>query len=127
MMSIVQPEEDMSYYCNDEEKGRRSRKLTGGGPDKADVSHLDPGRAAAVMKIWQTAQKKFTNSIAAKEAKRRQEAMKRGDQLSDHFEYTGIVADLWRSMREVEDQPMCVNHIYPDKEILLMQIAEEAN
>jgi hypothetical protein len=81
---------------------------------------MDPGRAAAVMKIRQTAQKKYTNSIAAKEAKRRQEAMKRGDQLSDNIEYIGVVADLWRSMREVEDQPMCVNQPYPDKEILLM-------
>ncbi len=53
--------------------------------------------------------------------------MTQGDQLSDVVEYTGIVADLWRSMREVEDQPMCVNHTYPKKEILLMQIAEEAN
>ena len=122
-----EPEEDMSYYWDDEEKGRRGRKLTEGGPEKPDVSHLDPGRAAAVMKIWQTAQKKFTNSIATKEARRRQAAMKRGDRLSDVIEYTGITADLWRSMREVKDQPMCVNHTYPDKEILPMQIAEEAN
>ncbi len=57
-------------------KGCRGRKLTEGGPEKPDVSHLDPGRAAAVMKIWQTAQKKFTDSIAAKEAKRREEALK---------------------------------------------------
>jgi hypothetical protein len=75
-------------------KGCHGRKLTERGPDKPDVSHLDPDHAAAVMKIWRTAQKKFTNSIAAKEAKRRQEAMKWGDQLSDHFEYTGVVADL---------------------------------
>jgi hypothetical protein len=52
-----EPEEDMSYYCNDKEKGCHGRKLTEGGPEKPDVSHLDPGRAAAVMKIWQTAQK----------------------------------------------------------------------
>jgi hypothetical protein len=88
---------------------------------------MNPGRAAAVMKMWRTAQKKFTDSIAVKEAKRRQEAMKRGDQLSDHIEFTGVVADLWRSMREVEDQSMCVNHTYPYKEILLMRIVEEAN
>jgi hypothetical protein len=94
------PEEEMSHYCDDEEKGRRGRKLTEGGPEKTDVSHLDPGRAAAVMKIWQSAQKKFTNSIATKETKRRHAAMKRGDQLSDVVEYTGtgVVADLWRSM-----------------------------
>ena len=72
------------------------------------------------------AQKKYTNSIAAKEAKRRQEAMKRREVLSDNIEYTGVVSDLWRSMREVEDQPMCVDHTYPDKEILLMRIAEMA-
>ena len=66
-----EPEEDMSYYCDDEEKGCRGRKLTEGGPEKPNVSHLDPDRAAAVMKIWQTAQKKFTDSIATKEAKRR--------------------------------------------------------
>ncbi len=30
-------------------------------------------------------------------------------------------------MREVEDEPMCVDHTYPDKEILLMRIAEMAN
>ncbi len=117
----------MSYYCDDEEKGCRGRKLTEGGPDKPNVSHLDPGHAAAVMKIWRTAQQKVTNSIAVKEAKRCQEAMKRGDQLSNYFEYIDVVADLWWSMREVEDQPMCVNHTYPDKEILLMPIAEEAN
>ncbi len=90
------------------------------GQKKPDVSDMDPGRATAVMKIWLMAQKKYTDSIAAKEAKRHQEAMKRGDQLSDNIKYTGVVADLWRSMLEVEDQPMCVNHTYPDKEKLLM-------
>jgi hypothetical protein len=88
---------------------------------------MDPGRAATVMKIWQTAQKKYTDSTAVKEAKRRQEAMKLGDHLSDNIEYACVVADMWRSMWEVEDQPMCVNHTYPDKEILLIRIAEEAN
>jgi hypothetical protein len=29
-----EPEEDMSYYWDDEEKGRRGRKLTEGGPEK---------------------------------------------------------------------------------------------
>ena len=96
-----EPEEDMSYYYNDEEKGRRGRKLAEGGPDKPNVSHLDPGPAAAVMKIWRTAQKKFTNSIAVKKAKRRQEAMKWGDQLSNHFEYTGVVADPPRDERQL--------------------------
>ncbi len=47
-----EPEEDMTYYRNDEENGRRGRKRTEGGPEKPDVSDMDPGRAAAVMKIW---------------------------------------------------------------------------
>jgi hypothetical protein len=59
-----EPEEDMTYCHDDEEKGCHSRKLTEGGPEKPDVSDMDPGRAAAVMKIWQTAQKKYTDSIA---------------------------------------------------------------
>ena len=46
--------------------------------------------------------------------------MKQGDQLSDGFDYTVTVADLWRSMREVEEWPMCVNHTYSSKEFLLM-------
>ncbi len=78
------------------------------------------------MKILQRAQKKYTNSIARKETKGWQAAMKQGDQLSDVVDYTGVVTDLWRSMWEVKEQPMCVNHTYPSKEILLMQIAEEA-
>ncbi len=70
-----EPEEDMSYYCDDEEKGHHGRKLTEGGPEKSNVSHLDPARAAAVMKIWQSAHKKFANSIAREETKRHQVAM----------------------------------------------------
>jgi hypothetical protein len=31
--AVKEPEEDMSYYCDDEEKGCRGRKLTEGGPE----------------------------------------------------------------------------------------------
>ena len=47
-----EPEEDMSYYCDDAETGRCGRKLTEGGPEKPNVSDMDPACAAAVMKIW---------------------------------------------------------------------------
>ena len=47
-----EPEEDMSYDCDDEEKDCRGRKLSEGGTENPMFRYMDPVHAAAVMKIW---------------------------------------------------------------------------
>ena len=114
-----EPVQDMSYYRAPD--GRKGRKLTAGGPMRPDISGMTKERANAVLKLWRKERKKYTDSIAAAEMKRRKSG---GD---DGIDYTGVATDRLRLMTTVEEAPICVGHNYPTKEILMMRIAEEAN
>jgi hypothetical protein len=49
------------------------------------------------------------------------------DEYDDVIVYLGVTTPFLRPMSAVEAQPMCVDHNYPSKEVLLLRIAEEAN
>jgi hypothetical protein len=45
----------------------------------------------------------------------------------DIVEHSGVLTDLLRMMTEVQASPLLVGHTFPDKELLLLRMAEEAN
>ena len=46
---------------------------------------------------------------------------------SDIVEHSGVLTDVLRMMTEVQTSPLLVDHTFPDKELLLLCIGEEAN
>ena len=46
---------------------------------------------------------------------------------SDIVEHSGVLTDVLRMMTEVQASPLLVGHTFPDKELLLLRIGEEAN
>jgi hypothetical protein len=48
-------------------------------------------------------------------------------QPSDIVEHSGVLTDRLRMMTEVQTSPLLVDHTFPDKELLLLRIGEEAN
>ena len=45
----------------------------------------------------------------------------------DEKDYTGVTVDRIQLMTLVEEEPMKVGHTYPNKEVVLIRISEEAN
>jgi len=45
----------------------------------------------------------------------------------DEKDYTGVTVDRIQLMTLVEEAPMKVGHTYPNKEVVLIRISEEAN
>jgi len=118
------PPADMSYYRDT--KDMRGRKLTKGGPERPDTSGMTKASAEAEIKKWRKARKKYTDGLLAAKAKMRN-SLEEPDDYDDAVVYRGVTTPFLRTMADVEAQPMCVDHNYPSKEVLLVRIAEEAN
>ncbi len=116
--------EDLSYYRNEGGTGQTGRKLLSGGPPKPDTSKMGEMEAEQVIKEWRRERKKYTDGLALQ--KRKTQLL--GDENTfDEALYTGVLADKMRLMTQVEESPMKVGHNYPNKELVLLRIAEEAN
>lgn len=118
------PPADMSYYRDT--KDMRGRNLTKGGPERPDTSGMTKASAEAEIKKWRKARKKYTDGLLAAKAKMRN-SLEEPDDYDDAVVYRGVTTPFLRTMADVEAQPMCVDHNYPTKEVLLLRIAEEAN
>ena len=120
-----EPPSDMSYYR--ETNDLRGRNLTRGGPQRPDTSGMTKAGADAEIKKWRKARKKYTDGLLAAKAKLRKSLENDKDEYDDAIVYLGVSTPFLRPMSAVESQPMCVDHTYPSKEVLLLRIAEEAN
>ncbi len=113
-------EEDMEYYRINS-KERRGGSLSGGGPPKPDTSGMSAAKAQEAIKVWRVLCKAHTDKM------QREHRTLFGSNAATDIEYSGVVdARLWL-MSDVEVSPLLKEHTFLTKEILLIQIAEEAN
>ena len=101
--------------------------MTRGGPQRPDTSGMTKAGPDAEIKKWRKARKKYTDGLLAAKAKLRKSLEDDKDEYDDAIVYLGVSTPFLRPMSAVESQPMCVDHTYPSKEVLLLRIAEEAN
>jgi hypothetical protein len=105
--------------------GGGGRKLSPGGPPPPDTDGLTEQEAEPALKQWRLDRKKYVDKIRCAQWRAKSSM---GESLAK-FEggYTGVCMDLLRPMTKVALFPLMEGHTFPNKEILLMQIAEEAN
>ncbi len=113
-------EDALQYYCV-ERPGRRGRSLLSGGPPRPDTSGMSAAKAQEAIKEWRVLHKAYTDMV------KREQRMLFGSNAANEIKYSGVSdARLWLMM-DVEVIPLLKGHTFPTKEILLIQIAEEAN
>lgn len=89
-------------------------------PEKPDVSEMEADEAAAAIKAWCVARKRWTDR---RSRQRRNQRNGNGDLLV----YSGDSTPMLRMMTEVTQRRLLPGHSFEDKDILRMRIAEEAN
>ncbi len=108
------------------QKGRGGgRKLSPWGPPPPDTDGLTEQEAEAALKQWQRDRKKYVNKIHW--AKRKAKSSMGESLAKFKGDYNGVCMDLLRPMTEIALFPLMEGHTFPNKEILLMRIAEEAS
>ncbi len=113
-------EEDMEYYRVNS-TGRRGCSLSSSGSPRPDTSGMSATKTQEAIKVWRVLRKAHTDKM------QREHRMLFGLNAATEIEYSGVVdARLWL-MSDVEVTPLLKGHTFPTKEILLIQIAEEAN
>ncbi len=113
-------EEDMEYYRVNS-TGRWGHSLSSGGSPRPDTSGMTAAKAQEAVKEWRVLCKAHTDKM------QREHRTLFGPNAATEIEYSGVVdARLWL-MLDVEVTPLLKGHTFLTKEILLIQIAEEAN
>ena len=82
-------------------------------------------KAEAALKQWCRDRKQYADRI--RRAKRRTKSSTGESLAKFEGDYTGVCMDLLRPMTKVALFPLMEGHTFPNKEILLMRIAKEAN
>ncbi len=113
-------EEYMEYYCVNS-TGRRGHSLSSGGPPRPDTAGMSAAKAQEAIKEWRVLRKAHTDKM------QREHRKLFGLNAATEIEYAGVVDARLRLMSDVEVTPLLKGHTFPTKEILLIQIAEEAN
>jgi hypothetical protein len=112
--------EDIEYYRVNS-TGRRRRSLSSGGPPRHDTSGMSAAEAQIAIKESGVICKAHTDKT------QREERMLFGSNAATEIEYSGVVDASLLLMLDVEVTPLLKGHTFPTKEIVLIQIAEEAN
>jgi hypothetical protein len=105
--------------------GGGGRKLSPGRPPPPGTDGLTDQEAEAALKQWRRDRKKYVAKIHL--AKRRAKSSMGESLAKFERDYTDICMDLLQPLTKVALFPLMEGHTFPNKEILLMQIAKEAN
>ncbi len=112
-------DEDMAYYPVNT-TGRQGCSLSTGGPLRPDTSGMTTAKAQEVIKECGVLRKAHTDKM------QREQRMLFGSNASTEIEYSGVLDDRLWFVSDLELTPFLKGHTFPTKEILLIQIAEEA-
>jgi hypothetical protein len=113
-------EEDREYYRVNS-TGRQGHSLSSGGPPRPDTSGMSAAKAQIAIKEWRVLRKAHMDKT------QREQRMLFGSNAATEIEYSGVVDARLQLMLDVEVTPLLKGHTFPTKEILFIQIAEEAN
>ncbi len=100
--------------------GRRQTNLIPGGPMPPSYNGMSVAEMAFAKSEFKKVCKKYTHALR----------MKRLKENHDEYEpesFSGCLALVLRPMTDVQKSRLEVNHTFPNKEMLLMRVAEEAN
>jgi hypothetical protein len=101
--------------------GRRRTTLIVGGPMAPNYEGKSDAEKASLKKEWEKKRKQFTD-------KKRNERLKADSLNKDKGDaYTGCLSPTLRTMVEVEKSRLKAGHTFPDKYLLKLRVAEEAN
>ncbi len=110
----------MEYYRVNS-TGRQGCSLSSGGPPRPDTSIISAAKAQEAIKEWRVLRKAHMDKM------QKEHRTLFGSNAATEIEYSGVVdARLWL-MLDVEVTLLLKGHTFLRKEILLIQIAEEAN
>jgi len=116
-------EEDRRIEYSDSNKvrhGRRQTNLIPGGPKPPPYDGMSATEMVFVKSEFKKVCKRYTDGLR----------MKHLTENNEEYEpesFSGCLALVLRPMTDVQEGRLEVNHTFPNKEILLMRVAEEAN
>ncbi len=82
---------------------------------------MSAAKAQEAIKVWRVLHKAHTDKI------QREHRTLFGSNAATEIEFSGLVDPRFWLMSDMEVTPLMKRHTFPTKEILLIQIAEEAN
>ena len=105
---------------NDVRRGRRQTNFIPGGPKPPIYDGMSATEMAFAKSEFRKVRKKYTDGL-------RMEHLKENNEEYEPESFSGCLALFLRPMADVQKGRLEVNHTFPDKEMLLMWVAEEAN
>ena len=100
--------------------GRRQTCFIPGGPKPPKYNGMNYVEKVMAKREYKRERKKFTDGLRLKRLKEQNENF-------DPEEFTGCKTLGLRTMVDVQKCRLEVNHTFPDKEILVLRVAKEAN
>jgi hypothetical protein len=110
----------MEYYRVNS-TGRWGRSLSSGGPPRPHTAGMSVAKAQEAIKEWRVLCKAHMDKM------QREHRTLFSSNAPTEIEYSSVVDARLRLMSDVEVTPLLKGHTFMMKEILLIQIAEEAN
>jgi hypothetical protein len=101
--------------------GRGQVNLIPGGPNPPNCDRMTPDKAVAAKKTYTIQRQKL------REDRRRQRLQAAKGELFDKSEYTGDVTPMLHPMVQVIDFHLKLGHTFPERNLVVLRIAEEAN
>jgi hypothetical protein len=100
--------------------GRRQTNFIPGGPKPPNYDGMNEVEKVMAKQEYKRERKKFTDGLRLKRLKEQNENF-------DPEEFSGCLTLGLRTMADVQKCRLEVNHTFPDKEVLVLRVAEEAN
>ncbi len=100
--------------------GRRQTNLIPGGPKPPSYDGMSATEMAFAKSEFKQVRKKYTDALQMKWLKENHEEY-------EPESFSGCLALVLQPMTDFQNGRLEVHHIFPDKEILSMRVAEEAN
>ncbi len=123
---LLEDEEPPESYRVDWVKGKGAgRKANKGRPPQPDTTLMTADEAEEAIRKWEKNWKRDRDKLH-----RKSHGGRTMDGCSFKYGttgYTGCISETFQQMVEVTNAPFLEGHTFPDKEIVLMRIVEEAN
>jgi hypothetical protein len=123
---LLEDEEPPESYCVDWAKGKGAgRKANKGRPPRPDTTLMTADEAEEATRKWEKDWKRDRDKLHRKN--HRGPTVDGCSFIDGTTGYTGCISRKFQPMVEVTIAPLLERHTFPDKEIVLMRIVEEAN
>ena len=115
--------DDMMYY--QAPKGTAGCNLAPGGPQRPNTEGFSEKEAQQTIKDWRILRKKFTDGVVKLQREKKSNAPVDATTIVQEKQYSGVLVESLRLMEVVADSPMAVDHTYPSKEIVNIELLKK--